>query len=1089
MRRSASRTACVLALAVVVSVSGLGVALTVAVPTASSPRAAPASASLSAEATTASAAGSTTPAAVQKVQAIEEGLRAKGIDPTHIHLPNFLNAVTQIHQQVAPSYVDAPAPMGVADIGLRNDSGTLTPYELNTTSVAGTVNITNLQSLYVDGDGPNTYGIQLNSVAANVTVFGNDTYQYWSQNYVDYTPSTQQLVFGDEVWNFSNASGYFPANSVYEFSPNGTTADFPYLYQGYGPAITVGYPFSLTMYLNTTVIDDRPAFYFNYSVTNATFHQAASFDWLIFNSTVGTPTAPALTPQYQSDGYQYDPIGLINDMEIDLLGNDDGDTTAFYEANATVNLQFWNETADQMETVPSAYNAGEETGETSVGLLVYSSGGTHPIAEVRSGPAFVGGLWNYSGASGAVAVTVHLHPTNSFIFVNPGGTEKTKQAQWVPSPAVSPTTFYLPSHGTFYLDFLLSDHDPVARSLTLDGSPRTLTEDLALDRSQGIYTPLFALNNSELGAISSSGTGTAADPYVLDNNQVGPLDAVFAQWDDYLFPVFPGLLLANTTAFVDVTPPSFLINIPAFEFTAPYVPGFTAGLGLPTSNDLGINFYDASDISLVDGTGISGWMSLFQTEYPESAVLVWGCENVLIASNTFEDQGGAILLYGGSGNTIWGNTFVSGTIDTTSLGSIDDSGANVTGVNESESGDLIYDNAFEVPLSALTDPFDPFLCAQFGECGFVPYADAWNVSRQPLTDQRVVNGFILTGSIVDTNYQGGNYWTSYSGGPLPFTDNGLILTGGDYVPLVPEVTFVVTFSASGLPAGDNWSVSVAGMTQGSTTSTIEIPLADGTYAVAVSGPSGYVVIASPTVTVDGAPTSFDVTFAVGVPLTITATGLSIGAEWTATITGAGTDNLPQSSSSDTPTVTFDVAAGSYTASFVATGYTPSPASEPVQVGSSGATASVAFTLLPGSLKLAVLPVAAHAWVDGTPVVLANGAVTASVAAGVAAVEVSATGYETYFNNVSVPSQGTGYLNVTLTSTPTTSSGPGLLFEGLVVLLGILAVVFLVGMIYYARRASSRPGAPSPPPAQEWKSAPPPKEWDESQPPASPPPSQ
>ena len=276
---------------------------------------------------------------IAKVLAVEDELRAMGVSPATVHLPNFAGAVTDTAQPIQPSYTQAPAPMGVADIGLENRSGALVPYALNTTSVAGTVNITNLQSLYVDGDGPDTYGIQLNSVVNGVTIFGNSSYEFWSQNYIGYTVSTQQLVFGDEVWNFSSPSGVFPTSSVYGFSPNGTFADFPALYQGYGPSITIGYPFTLTLYLNTSTIADRPALYFNYTVSNNTFRQSSSFDYLIFNSSAGTPTHAAATPYYQADGYHYDPIGLINDMEIDILGNDNGDTTAFLAADATISLQ------------------------------------------------------------------------------------------------------------------------------------------------------------------------------------------------------------------------------------------------------------------------------------------------------------------------------------------------------------------------------------------------------------------------------------------------------------------------------------------------------------------------------------------------------------------------------------------------------------------------------------------------------------------------------------------------------------------------------------------------------------------------------
>ena len=751
---------------------------------------------------------------LSKALAIEAGLRAKGISPTSIHLPNFAGAVTDTHQTVAPSYVGGPAPMGVADIGLKNRAGALVPYELNTSSVAGTVNITNLQSLYVDGDGPDTYGIQLNSVANGVTVFGNSSYEYWSQNYVDYTVSTEQLVFGDEVWNFSNPTTYFPANSVYGFSPNGTAAFFPFLYQGYGPAITIGYPFTLTLYLNTSIIQDRPALYFNYSVSNDTFHQSSSFDYLIFNSTVGKPHHRALKPYYQADGYNYDPVGLINDMEIDLLGNDDGDTTAFLSADATISLQYLNAASHTMRTVPSAFNAGEETGETSVGLSVYSSGGAHPVGVVRTGPSFVEGLWNYSSGSGAEPITVDLQPANAFLFVNSGSSPDVQTAQWVPTSSTGTTVVYLRTGGSYYFDFLMSDYTPTSFVQTAT-APETVTVHLAANSAEGVYTPLFALNNAELAAISSSGAGTPAHPYVLVNNQYGPLAPQFAQWDDYLFPIFPGLLLANTSAWVDVTPPSFEINIPSYEYTTPYLP--LPVVGLPSTNHLQINFYDASNISLVHAPGISGWLSAFLFGYPEASVILWGCENILVASNNFADQGNALLLYGGTQNTVWGNRFFPVPIPGANLSMVDDSGVDVTGINETEAGDLIYNNFFALPLPALTPTTDPFLCDQYGDCPFITYLDTWNVSKQPATDQRVVNGYVLTGSIIGTWYQGGNFWSNYGTrsnpfGVLPYNDSGDITVGGDYVPLVlfhhhyhhfwifPEVGFPSGRSSAVAPA-------------------------------------------------------------------------------------------------------------------------------------------------------------------------------------------------------------------------------------------------------------------------------------------------
>jgi thermopsin len=945
--------------------------------------------------------------------AVESGLRAKGISPSRVHFPNFAGAVADPKQPVVPSYTQGPAPMGVADLGLENRSGNLVPYALNSTSVAGTVNITDLQALYVDGDGPDSYGIQLNSVVNGVTIFGNSTYEFWSQNYVTYSIGTQQLVFGDEVWNFSSPAGAFPTSSLFAFGPNGTSSELPFLYQGYGPTFTIAYPFTLTLYLNTSTIGDRPALYFNYTVSNSSFRQSASYDYLIFNSSAGTPTAAAPVPYYQADGYEYDPIGLPNDMEIDLLGNDDGDTTAFLDANATVSLQYWNATTSGMEEVPSAYSAGQETGETSVGLLVYSSGGPSPIGIVRTGPSFVGGLWNYSGASTAVAYTLHLHPANAFLFVNPGGQENLSSSQWVPTSPSGTTVFYLPGGGTFYLDYLMSDFDPAAQ-VEVATTPATLTVHLFANSGEGVYTPLFAFDNAELAAISSSGVGSQARPYVLEANQYGTLAPQFAQWDDFLFPVFPGLLLSQTSAWVLASPPSFEIDLPSWQLASPYV----AALDLPLTNDLQIQFYDASNISLVHATGISGWLYASMTSFPESSVMLWNCENVLIASNTFVDEGNALMLYGGSNNTIWDNTFVPGSLGLASPYSIDDSGGWLTGINESESGDLIFDNAFEVPVPAITPTVDPFECDQFGYCYPVTYSELWNVSEQPASDVQVVDGMALTGSIIGTSYQGGNYWSNYGTtsdpyGVLPYNDSAWITAGGDFVPLVPFSLYPVNYEETGLPANTTWTVTANGVSVSSTNTTIGIQSPNGSFPLAVGGPVGFAIFAPTNFYVAGTEVNISIEFAPIVDLQVVEQGLTTGIEWSATINGTGTGGTPLTESNDTGSITFEVVPGAYDVSAQAPGYSTQPTQESVTLGAGGATVPFNFTVPPGNLHLVVAPASASIWVNGRAVSPEGGSWSGSVAAGLATVEATESGYYPYFNNVSVSSGGTASLAIAL----------------------------------------------------------------------------
>jgi len=1013
-------------------------------------------------------------AGLAKLLQVENGLRAQGISPSTVHFPNFPGMVTDRSRQITPGYLYAPAPMGVSDIGLINRSGVLVPYELNTTSAAGTVSITNLQSLYVDGDGPTTYGIQMNSVAAGVTIFNNSSNEFWSQNYVDYTPDTQQLVFGDEVWNFSSSSGIFPTNSVYQYSPNGTSTAFPYLYQGYGPTITIGYPFTLTLYLNASVIADRPVFYFNYTVSNSTFRQSEMYDYLIFNSTVGTPTQPAPTPYYQADGYNYDPIGLINDMEIDLLGNDNGDMTAFTAANATVSLQYWNATADRMEEVPSAFNAGQETGETSVGLLVTSTGGTSPIANVRSGPGFVGGLWNYSSASGEVPVTLTLSPANAFLFVNPGLASNVSNAQWVPTDASGTNMFYLPSNGVFFLDFLLSDHDPTVRIVHTTTVALARIVTLAPDPAQGVYTPLFALNNSELAGISSSGNGTSGNPYILVNNQYGSLAPEFAQWDDFLFPVFPGILLANTSASVEVTPPSFEITIPSWEFGFPYLP-YTL-TGVPSTNNLQTQFYDASNISLVNATDISGWLGASLYEYPESSVMLWDCSHILVASNMFEDQGNALLLYGGSNNTVWGNTFVMAEVPGASPGSLDDGGTWVTGVNETESGDLLYNNYFAVPVPAITPTVDPFPCDQYGICVLLNYTDAWNVSRAPASNYSLVNGWNLTGSIVGTSYQGGNYWSNYGTasnpyGVLPFNDSGWITAGGDYVPLVLPINGTVR--EYGLPLSTDWSATVVGPGTSSTTlpgvspESITFPLLPGTYNFSAKATDFSV---SPSVVMATVGNNF-----AGVNFSFTALPGTLTFHVTpasASVTAAGAPvNLVGGSAS------VNLSAGVVPIEATATGYYPYFNNVTV---ASGGTTVLTIALNPvtpvganGTLSLSVTPTSASAWVDGSPVSLHGGQYETSIAPGVHSIEVTASGYYPYFNNVTVksgsPTAFTITLNPVSSGSSSSISNTGWAIIGV---LAALAAIFLVLTVLFFVRSRRKPKGSSPQPAESSEPKPP-----------------
>ena len=53
------------------------------------------------------------------------------------------------------------------------------------------------------------------------------------------------------------------------------------------------------------------------------------------------------------------------------------------------------------------------------------------------------------------------------------------------------------------------------------------------------------------------------------------------------------------------------------------------------------------------------------------------------------------------------------------------------------------------------------------------------------------------------------------------------------------LTYSVTFTGSGLPSGTSWSVTVNGITESSTNSTITFTLPNGNYSYSIILPSGY----------------------------------------------------------------------------------------------------------------------------------------------------------------------------------------------------------------------------------------------------------
>ena len=746
-------------------------------------------------------------------------------------LPNANPDVSVRNGLISPSYGTPSYPNGVGYYGVQDvhgkNVGTITYYQ----SVEGSLTLNGLNLLYLQSAGPDEFTAQLNSVLVGVTVHDTPNLQFWTQNVIYYYQSTHTLHLADAIVNFSSPATLSTANTF--IGGNGYFAPgFGYFYPE-GPTLTVPEPFTITFIMTPAVLNNMPAVFFNYSIQES--HGvtiAGSYDHVEFNATdTGVATSPEPKPTYQVDGQAVGGTGFIpNDVELMLGGDGGGSPASIFNINGAMTLGIESNGSKVYGPVPSAYNFGSETGETSEGIAEWASGGTHPVVNLGPGPSIESPLWGVVGAPpfGHLTATFSIDPTNAFAFASPGSTFDENTAAWGPVPANGIATYELP-RGMYTFQFLLSEYNPV--TITIHGYT-TRVVGLSSNPSLGVYTPLWAWNNHQLASISQpGGKGTVSNPYILDNIP-SAIDPIFGQFNDYEFPVFPGIQLVDTTDYVAV------YDAPAFAvaYTLPWELAWIGNV-LPLGDNLAMNFYAVEHVSIVNTPLITGWF--FYANYATANVVFWNSSYNLIANNEFYVDSLAMIFYGGTGNTLWGNIFLPTVPAAANPGLILNWG-NPETLWLYESGDLIFNNAFATPQTAVTPPSNLYTF------NYVPesWVDTWNVTLQPASTVFLVDGWQLSGSVLGLSYVGGNYWSNYGTaqnpyGVLPYNNGGGITNGGDYLPLVPFALYGITFTETGLKAGTSWTVTINGYTQTSTTSSMTFYEPNGTYAFVVGTVSGY----------------------------------------------------------------------------------------------------------------------------------------------------------------------------------------------------------------------------------------------------------
>jgi len=808
---------------------------------------------------------------------LSEGLMGVGYDAGNgeVYVTNYLEgSVTAISGSTVVATV--PVGNGASDAAYAGTTitGTLNPSVLNTTGLIGIVAINGTgihgQDLYQSS--PDGFSIQMNAVLTNITLFGAPGFSFWTQDVVTYFPSTGYMFLVTNVWNFSAPNDTVTSNALYQHGPDGTNAygSLGYYYSSYAVPTPEIYPFDVFLGMSSSVSGGRNEVSFSVTVSSSVYasdnFNMTSLDYVVFNSTSLAHPSVSLPSNFTASGVGFNKVGLSDDFELVITGPGGGSQVDLSSAQAELDMEYLAQVKNSSEyfTIPSAYDYGSDTGETSTGAnvnwwLSNTSPAPVPWASMTTGPSLLTGLWGTGAPSGSSEFFLGIYPTNAFTFFLYCGTAAFTSpivAQYEFAP--TETTLFHLMPGTYIIFSELADHTRVVNNFSVPGT-LSLNVTLDLDPGLGAYTPLWAFSNSELSFLAQSGTGTPTLPYVLYNNQYSPLSSDFGLYNDYGFPVFPGVFLKDTSASV------ILNNTSSFEtYTNNFQP--SPAQWLPPTNDLQYWFWNVTNVALHNATNISGWFSrtaYFPLTFNSFNVVFYASEGNLIANNVFLSESQGLLLYmsgtqfgpqspRGGNNTIWGNRFLQidpplgcpGPANCSTLVPYNllpyNSGL---GLEVGEWSDLIYNNLFDTPTTAWSLPLN--LYSGYPEV----YPDTWNISTQPAGNVHTVPEFPtipLSGSIVNGSTQGGNSWWDYGvslnwangadnpTGVLPYDENAsnllspepgygnpipgygctkyyctsYIHPGGDYAPLVPAGA-AVAIGPHGLLSGTLWGAVVS----------------------------------------------------------------------------------------------------------------------------------------------------------------------------------------------------------------------------------------------------------------------------------------
>jgi hypothetical protein len=727
-------------------------------------------------------------------------------------------------QTVNPAafYNAEPAPIGIADYGV---DGTGAGYGYNTTTFVGELQFGNISTRNASLAYGREFTIQLNVVLE--FRHGATTYSYWIQDVADLNTSNNLIVFLDNVWNFSSGGGALPSSS---FTGNGTFVASPSYYYDVASGALAGnwanlvYPTKLGLRVVSSDVGGVPRVAYEYNDTGR---------WITFDNLAFGWAGGASDHGFVVNGTAYNPRGLFDDSELILGGPGGGSATEAFGARIIVNLLFWN--GHNFQKILNAYNHGSDTAEAIWNLTArgfhYTSNGTL-FGYLTGGAGSVGRLYSRSLVS---LLNVSVPFPNGELFLN--GTDYGPFIGGEANVTVGPGTYLVGVDRNGSLYGTRTVPIPAASYVALNFTNAT---------RYGVWFNESGLPPGDPWSVtfggSARGSSSSSIAFTSANGSVG-----------YSVSVPAGYSASPSSGTVVVSGASAAVSIRVSRVD--YAVNFTES-GLPAGTFWSVTVNG----SLLSGTGLSLVASEPNGSYPFllGRVAGWqpspGSGSVLVVGSARSitilfTQVEYIVTFDATGlpNTLhWAFAFagLNYSSNQSLLSVLVPNGTYpfqvfpVPGYTESPaSGTVVVDGA------GASQPFD-FVVVAFpiyvNETGLPP-GSPWNLTLDGVPSVEVGGAVVLHAPNGTHRLQVGpvpGFW-------LPVSRFSLSVQGHPVAvaPTFHPFTYLITFGASGLPAGAPWSVTVhAGtneVTNVSNGTIVAFDLPNGSFTYSVLPPPGF----------------------------------------------------------------------------------------------------------------------------------------------------------------------------------------------------------------------------------------------------------